>query len=196
MARGVAFGRASGGRASSPLRVRIAGSGGQGVVLAGVMLAEAAVFAGLNATQSQAYGPQSRGGASQADVIIAGGEIDFPRAEALDVLVVLTDSACASYAPELVPGGLLLVDGDVVTPLDGPWNEHRLPILAAAAAAGGRVTANVVALGALWQLTRLVPLPALKEAVSARVPENLRALNLMALDAGVRLSAREQVVHG
>lgn len=175
------------------LRVRIAGAGGQGVVLAGVMLAEAAVSAGLNATQSQAYGPQSRGGASRSDVIIAKGEIDFPYAEALDVLVALTDAACAGYSGELVPGGLLLVDSDAVAPAGGPWNERRLPIAATAGAAGARLAANVVALGALWSLTRLVPLPALEGAVATRVPESLRALNLRALDAGVRLAAEGEV---
>jgi len=178
----------------SDLRVRVAGSGGQGVGLAGVLLAEAAILGGLNATQSQAYGTQSRGGASRSDVILAEGEIAFPRAEALDVLVALTDAACSAYVGELVPGGLLLVDGDAVTPIDGPWIVHRLPIAAAAAATGARLAANVVALGALWELARPVPFPALQKAVAARVPEGLRALNLAALDAGVRLAAAEAVV--
>ncbi len=178
----------------SDLRVRIAGSGGQGVGLAGVLLAEAAILGGLNATQSQAYGTQSRGGASRSDVILGEGEIVFPRAEALDVLVALTDAACAAYVSELVPGGLLLVDADAATPTDGPWIVHSLPIVAAAAAAGARLAANVVALGALWELSRLVPFPALQEAVAARVPERLRALNLAALDAGVRLAAGTAVI--
>jgi 2-oxoglutarate ferredoxin oxidoreductase subunit gamma len=166
------------------------------VVLAGVILAEAAVLAGLNATQSQVYGPQSRGGASRSDVIIAEGEIVFPRAEALDVLVALTDAACSSYIAELVPGGLLLVDGDSVAPPDGPWIEHRFPIAAAAAGAGARLAANVVALGALCALTRLVPLTALETAVAARVPKSLGPLNLAALAAGFRIAARAEAKHG
>jgi len=181
---------------ASRLRIRIAGSGGQGVVLAGVMLAEAAVLAGLNATQSQVYGPQSRGGASRSDVIISDGEIGFPRAEALDVLVALTDAACAGYIAELVPGGLLLVDSACLVPPNGPWNEHRLPIIAAAAGAGALLAANVVALGALLELTGIVPLPALENVVAARVPVSLRPLNLAALAAGARIAARVEAVHG
>ncbi|MFI5283290.1 MAG: 2-oxoacid:acceptor oxidoreductase family protein [Candidatus Dormibacterales bacterium] len=180
---------------ASCLRIRIAGSGGQGVVLAGVILAEAAVMAGLNATQSQVYGPQSRGGASRSDVIIDEAEIAFPRAEALDVLVALTDAARAAYVAELVPGGLLLVDGDPIAPLANTWIEHRLQMAAAAAGTGVRLSTNVVALGALWQLTRLVPFSDLERAVAGRVPESLRPLNLAALAAGVQIAARAEEIH-
>lgn len=181
---------------ASGLRIRIAGAGGQGVVLAGVMLAEAAVSAGLNATQSQAYGPQSRGGASRSDVIIAESDIGFPRAEALDVLVAMTDAARAAYQAELVPAGLLIVDDDAIAPPTGRWVERHLPITATGEAVGSRLAANVVALGVLWQLTRLVPLAALEDAIAGHVPPALRPLNLAALAAGVRIAEAVGVTHG
>lgn len=182
---------------ASGLRIRIAGAGGQGVVLAGVMLAEAAVNAGLNATQSQAYGPQSRGGASRSDVIIAVDEIGFPRADALDVLVAMTDAARTAYQDELVAGGLLIVDDDdEIVPLARGRIERHLPITATADRVGSRVAANVVALGVLWQLTRPVPLKALEEAVGARVPPALRPVNLAALAAGIHIAEAAGVTHG
>lgn len=181
---------------TSGLRIRIAGAGGQGVVLAGVMLAEAAVSAGLNATQSQAYGPQSRGGASRSDVIIAEGDIGFPRADALDVLVAMTEAARAAYQSELAPAGLLIVDDGATAPPTSRWVERHLPITATAEVVGSRLAANVVALGALWQLTRLVPFAALEDAVGGHVPPALRPLNLAALAAGVRIAEAVGVTHG
>ncbi len=180
------------GRLGNRVDVRLAGAGGQGVVLAGVVLAQAAILSGLNATQSQSYGPESRGGASCSDVAIARGEIGYPKAEQLDVLVALTQEACDRYARELRPSGVLLVDERLVgEPPVGEWSVYALPLLETArGVSGGALGLNMVALGALVELTRLVDERALEQAVIARVPGRHRELNLRALAAGRQLVAR------
>ena len=173
--------------------IRLAGSGGQGVVLAGVILAEAAVLSGREAVQSQAYGPASRGGASRCDVVI-GERIGFPVIAALDVLVALTNDACGSYLAGLRETGLLVTDDRRVGPVRaGPWRARPLPIEATAERAAGTVlAANIVALGALAALTGVVGEPALAAAVRGRVPSPTIAANLRALHAGFELCLTEE----
>ena len=172
------------------IEIRLAGSGGQGVVLAGVILAEAAILSGKNAAQSQAYGPQSRGGASRADVVIAQDAIGFPQAQSLDVLLALTREACERYSPDLRAGGLLVVDAGAGTdPPAGDWRVHALPIAETAAReVGNAIATNMVALGVLGGLTGVVGAEALERAIAARVPARSRELNLRALAAGLRLA--------
>lgn len=171
------------------LEVRLAGAGGQGIVLAGVILAEAAILAGKNATQSQAYGPESRGGSARADVVIADGEIGFPQAQQLDVLLALTQEACEKYASDLRPTGVLVIDARAVPePPAGEWRLCSLPIAETAEHAGSLMAANVVALGAVAELTGIVDAVTMERAVAARVPRQ-RELNLRALEAGRRLVA-------
>ncbi len=171
------------------VEVRLAGAGGQGIGLAGLVLAEAAVLAGRNAAQSQAYGPESRGGASRSDVVIADGEVGFPAATRLDVLVALTQEACDRYRGDLRPGGLLVVDaGRVTVPPDLPVRVRSLPLVDAARRAGDPLAANMVALGALAVLTGVVGSHDLERAIRARVAERHRDLDLRALVAGVELA--------
>jgi len=171
------------------IEIRLAGSGGQGIGLAGLLLAEAAVLAGRNAAQSQVYGPESRGGASRSDVVIADGEIGFPKAGRLDALVALTQEAAERYCPDLRRGGLLLVDERrVPRPPVGEWECRSLPIEGTARSVGSVVAANLVALGALLGVTGLLEPEALERAVSARVSARHRDLNVRALAAGRRLA--------
>jgi 2-oxoglutarate ferredoxin oxidoreductase subunit gamma len=172
------------------VEVRLAGSGGQGIGLAGLILAEAAILSGRNAAQSQAYGPESRGGASRSDVVIADGEIGFPKATRPDVLVALTREACERYRGEVRPGGLLLADRRAADAASGPLEVRVLPLEDAARRVGDPVAANMVALGALAVLTGLVAPAALERAVVARVGPRHRDLDLRALAAGAAL-ARE-----
>jgi 2-oxoglutarate ferredoxin oxidoreductase subunit beta len=177
--------------AGATARVRIAGAGGQGIVLAGLLLAEAAIRSGRNATHAQAYGPESRGGASRADVIVADGEIEFPCAERVDVLVALTDEARRRYAGDVEPGGLLLVDAAHAGAEAPPGVRcHTLPLTATAVArTGSPVGANLVALGALAALAGVVPAAALERAVTARPPGGDAGRALAALQAGLALAA-------
>ena len=98
------------------IEIRLAGEGGQGMILAGIILAEAAaMFDGKNVVQTQSYGPEARGGASKSEVIIAEGEIDYPEVISADVLMVMSQEACDKYTHDLREGGILLVDSGIDT---------------------------------------------------------------------------------
>ncbi len=167
--------------------IRIAGAGGQGVVTAGRILAEAAILSGSNATHNQVYGPQSRGGASRSDVVIATGTIGFPLADDIDLLVVLSAEAYSRYEPELGEDGRLIVDSRCAPDsLNG--GAGQFPVVdTARAICGGQLVTGVVALGVLQALSGVVDTEALHRAVVARVPARHREMNLDALDAGLRL---------
>jgi 2-oxoglutarate ferredoxin oxidoreductase subunit gamma len=171
--------------------IRIAGAGGQGVVTAGRILAEAAILSGSNATHSQVYGPQSRGGASRSDVVIATGEIGFPLADAIDLLVVLSSEAYSRYQPGLGERGRVIVDSRC-TPASGNGDVGRFPVVdTARAISGGQLVTGVVALGVIQGLAGLVDADALRRAVGARVPARYREMNLQALGAGMQLAGGE-----
>lgn len=166
--------------------VRLAGAGGQGMILAGVILAEAAaVYDGLNAVQTQSYGPEARGGASRAEVIIARGEIDYPKVIEADVLLCMSQEACDTFYDRVKEDGCIIVDSTHVSRLPSQ-RAITLPITRIAQDATGRViTASVVALGVLAGLTGVVTAPALEMALSQRVPEGTEEVNLRALAAGL-----------
>lgn len=168
--------------------IRIAGAGGQGVVTAGRILAEAAILSGSEATHSQVYGPQSRGGASRSDVVISTEAIGFPLADSIDLLIVLSAEALAKYEPELGADASLIVDSRCAPDsLNG--NATRFPVVdTARAVSGGQLATGVVALGVLQAHTGVVDADALEQAVAARVPAQHRNMNLDALAAGMRLA--------
>jgi 2-oxoglutarate ferredoxin oxidoreductase subunit gamma len=171
------------------LEVRLAGAGGQGIVLAGLILAEAAVAAGKNATHAQAYGPESRGGASKAEVIVSDGEIEYPYADRADVLLALTPEAWERYGTQVKPGAIAIVDSDrVVVGASANVRCHALPIVAAAQRVlGTGVGANLVALGALVALSDIVPREALEQTVAVRRPGGSVERALALLRAGFAL---------
>jgi 2-oxoglutarate/2-oxoacid ferredoxin oxidoreductase subunit beta len=174
--------------ASGEYRVRLAGAGGQGIVLAGLLLAEAAVGAGKNATHAQAYGPESRGGATKAEVIVSDGAIDFPYAECTHALLALTQEAFERYAAGVEPGGLVLVDGDRVA-TNGAVGYRALPIVATAQRVlGTTVGANLVGLGVLIALSGVVPATAVERAIARRRPGGSIERALAAFRAGLGLA--------
>lgn len=165
--------------------IRIAGTGGQGVILAGILLADAAVRDRKKVVQSQSYGPEARGGASRAEVIISDGEIDYPKVLDADVLLCMSQEACDRYAPKIKKGGLLILDSTHVTraPL---VRAVRVPITELARQATGReITANILALGLLVGLTGIVSRESLEAAVRARAPRGTAEMNLKALAVGL-----------
>jgi 2-oxoglutarate ferredoxin oxidoreductase subunit gamma len=179
--------------------IRLAGSGGQGLILAGIILAEAAgVYDGKFVCQTQSYGPEARGGASKAEVVISDAPIDYPKAIQPDVLLALNQKSLEAFSSDLKPGGLLLVDADLVK--EAPAGRVlALPFTRIARDLGRAMAANIVALGALAQLTGVVSLQSLETAVLARVPKGTEDLNRQALAAGVaaaqaggRVSAPEE----
>lgn len=168
--------------------IRIAGAGGQGVALAGRILAEAAIMSGHQAAHSQAYGPLARGGASRSDVAIATEGIGFPLAESLDMLVMLSDAAYKRYSADTAEHTVVIVDREIRLP-DGDCHCSLLPMTATAReTAQNAVVTGVVALGALQRYASLVDPEALEQAVATRVPAAHRDTNLRALAAGFGLS--------
>jgi 2-oxoglutarate ferredoxin oxidoreductase subunit gamma len=175
---------------AASLEIRLAGAGGQGIVLAGLMLAEAAVAAGKNATHAQAYGPESRGGASKAEVIVSDGEIEYPYADRADVLLALTPEAWERYGTQVKPGAIVIVDADRVAVGAGiDVRRHALPIVATAQRVlGSAVGANLVALGALVALSAIVPRETLEQTVTGRRPGGSVERALAAVRAGFALA--------
>ena len=163
----------------------MAGSGGQGLILAGIILAEAAgIYDGKFVCQTQSYGPEARGGASKAEVVISDSEIDYPKAIRPDVLLAMNQKSLDAFSSDLKPGGLLLVDADLVQEVPAS-RSLALPFTRIARELGRAMAANIVALGALAQLTGAVSLNSLSAAVLARVPKGTEDLNRRALAAGV-----------
>ncbi|HOD37631.1 MAG: 2-oxoacid:acceptor oxidoreductase family protein [Candidatus Marinimicrobia bacterium] len=171
--------------------IRLSGAGGQGLILVGKVLAEAAaIYDGLNATQSQSYGPEARGGASRSEVIISDGDIDYPKAENIDLLLALTQEACDKYIADLKPDGILIVDSQMVTKIpDGNFKVVALPIIQSAVERLGKfVVSNIIALGVIYKLAGIVSEDAIKNAIRARVPKGTEELNLKAFQTGIELA--------
>ena len=172
---------------SKRYEIRFSGAGGQGLILAGVIMAEAAsIFDGLQAVQSQSYGPEARGGASKSEVIISDGPIDYPKATIVDALLALTQEACDKYSHDLKEGGVLLIDSDLVKRQpEGNFNVVSFPITNTAKNEVGReIVTNIVALGAMVALTGAVTRESAEKAVLARVPEAFLELNKKAFNIG------------
>ncbi|MBF8258204.1 MAG: korC [Actinobacteria bacterium] len=172
---------------SERFEIRFSGSGGQGLILAGVIFAEAAtIFDKINAVQSQSYGPEARGGASKSEVIISDKPIDFPKARAIDLQLSLTQESCSKYYKDIKPDGTLLVDEDFVRDIPkGTFKVIKMPIIRTASEEIGKAfVANIVAIGAITALTGKVRLESVEKAVLSRVPKGTEEMNKKALRAG------------
>jgi len=181
----------------SRFEIRFSGSGGQGLILAGVIFAEAAtIFDKKNAVQSQSYGPEARGGASKSEVIISDQAIHFPKATSIDLQLSLTQESCTKYYKDLKPDGTLLVDEDFVREIPkGTFKVIKLPIIRTAAEEIGKsFVANIVAIGAIAGITGQVTYEAIEKAVLSRVPKGTEELNKKALKAGFDLANKARTV--
>ncbi|MCL4440754.1 MAG: 2-oxoacid:acceptor oxidoreductase family protein [Firmicutes bacterium] len=168
----------------------LSGYGGQGVVLGGIILAEAAaVYDGLHATHNQSYGPEARGGASKSEVIISKGVIHYPEIEHPDILVALNQEAADKYGPDLKENGIFIVDSGC-----NPAKTKKkvkffiLPMVGTAIKiAGSEMVTNIVALGALAAVTKVVSRGALEKAILSYVPKGTEELNLRAMNSGFEI---------
>jgi len=170
--------------------IRVAGSGGQGVILAARILGEAAALRteGLNAVQSQAYGPEARGGASKSEVVYDRGPIDYPKAAHPDLQIILTQKACDSYCHDTNKGATVIFDDFfVTTPPKLDAEVYMLPIVKMARELGNEIVVNMVALGAAARVLDkkgLVKPDAIKQQILESVPAKFKELNANAFDAG------------
>ncbi len=166
--------------------IRLSGSGGQGIILMGIILAEAiGIYEGRYVSQTQSYGPEARGGSSKSEVIVSDEEIDYPKAIKLDLLLAMNQRSCDEFFKDLKPDGILVVDSTFVSQLP-TTKAIEIPFTRIARERFGReVVANIVALGALTQIIPMVSPRSMEAAVLARVPKGTEKLNRDALKAGI-----------
>lgn len=171
--------------------VVMAGSGGQGLIVSGMILGEAAMLEGKNVAQTQSYGIASRGGFSQAEVIIDKGEIVFQQVEAPDIALALTEEAMERYMPLAGSGTPVFYDTSLLATRQGD-NLYGFPFTEMGAKLGHAGTANMIALGAMSALTGVVSLQSLAAVISRRFSGKTAEMNLKALQAGASLTRSEQ----
>jgi len=165
--------------------VRFAGYGGQGLLTAGLILADAAaLYENKKVIQTQSYGPEARGGASKSDVVVSDDEIAFPKPEKTDILVAMNQTAVDRYTGALAENGTLLADATFVTTVTFP-DTYLIPFTQIARDKFGKeLYANVIALGALVEIKAVVSREAITKALEHRVPQAALATNKEALEAG------------
>ncbi|MBP1723005.1 MAG: pyruvate/ketoisovalerate oxidoreductase, gamma subunit [Deltaproteobacteria bacterium] len=177
--------------------VRIAGFGGQGVVLSGIVLGTAAMYDNRFSTQVQSYGPEARGGACKSEVVISDEEISFPMVIGPEFFIALSQEALDKYIGDLPEGKTLIVDEDLVKniPERKGIRIHRLPMTRVAdRKLKNRMFTNIVMIGAVTEFTGLVSREAMREAVKNIVPRATIEKNLAALEAGFTLA--EETMEG
>lgn len=175
----------------------LSGAGGQGLILAGAILAEAAgVYEGKEVVQTQSYGIQARGGASQSSVIISEEQIKYPEVLVPDILLCLSQESYNRYEPALREGGILIVDRDLVTVQNSRDTNgiFCLPFTAEAERMDRRILANVIALGALAVITGAVQVESLAQALPQRLPARNVPQALEALELGRQLAVEQGMV--
>ncbi len=177
---------------SKQLELRLTGSGGQGLITAGIILAEAALKDNKNAIQTQSYGPEARGGASKAEVIISDESIDFPKVTLPNMVLALTQVACDKYISDISEEGTIIVDDSIVMP-EGLKAARILsvPIIQTAKnEVGKEIVANIVALGVIVGITGVVTRESLEKAILSRIPRGTEDLNKMALQKGYEIAEK------
>jgi 2-oxoglutarate ferredoxin oxidoreductase subunit gamma len=173
--------------------IRFSGFGGQGILTAGYILGKAAaLFDQRHVTLTKSYGPESRGGASSAQVIISDEEINYPRVMQPELLVAMSQEAYAKYISELASGGLLLIDADLVE-LSCPRDDIQVRSIPATRIAerelGRKIVANIVMLGFVAANTDVVSFEGIRQAVLSSIPKGTEELNMRALERGYQCSA-------
>ncbi|OGO29657.1 MAG: hypothetical protein A2Z16_15170 [Chloroflexi bacterium RBG_16_54_18] len=164
--------------------IRIAGFGGQGVALAGMVLGKAlTIYEDMEAVMTQAYGPEARGGASSANVVLSDQPIAYPFVQAADVLVALSQEAYTKFRPETKPQALVLVDQELVVPQNDD-TVYAIPSTRVAEELGRRVVTNMVMLGFLTAVSGLVQIENMQRAIETSVKPNTVTLNLQAFNCG------------
>ncbi len=172
---------------SEKKEIRLAGFGGQGIILAGHILGKAAtLFDKKEAVFTQSYGPEARGGSCSADVVISDEVIHYPKVGAPSLLVLMSQGALATYGGSMNPGGVIIVDEDMVKMDKDPEGTtvYRVPCTRIAEDLGRKIVANIVMLGAIAALGGAVSYESMKESVLSSIPPGTEELNISAFDKG------------
>lgn len=172
------------------IEIRISGLGGQGVVLAGRILGEAAVYSGKNAVQTQSYGAEARGSAAKSEVIISVGKIGFPMVRKCDILIAMSQEAVEKNVKALKEGGLFLVDSTIVKSV--PKTKARIFKIPATEiskkAFGEKLYANMIMLGALIKIAMIVNEESMEKVINDTFPEKFGSINIEAYKKGKELA--------
>ncbi len=169
-----------------PLRVRLSGRGGQGIMLAGTLLAEAAMQDGLHVVQTQSYGPEARLGAAKSEVVISTRDIAFPEVLVPDLVLCLSRDAYLKFGRKVADGGVVLLEEAILKDVPDAKGQV-LPLRATARDLGNELSLNVVGLGALVAITQAVSRDGLRSALRHRMKPEYLDLNIGALEAGFAL---------
>ncbi|HXR16593.1 MAG TPA: 2-oxoacid:acceptor oxidoreductase family protein [Terriglobales bacterium] len=168
--------------------IRIAGFGGQGVILSAIVLGKAAsIFQGAFATMTQNFGPEARGGACSAQLVLSDSPVLYPYVTRPDILVVTSQEAYTRFVPELKDGGILIVEQDLVrvSDSDKKLQVYSIPATRIAEVLGKRMVQNSVMVGFFTAVTNLLDADAVGRAVADSVPASFRELNLKAFEKGL-----------
>jgi len=170
------------------IEIKLGGFGGQGIILAGYIIGKAsAIFDKKNATLTQSYGPESRGGACSAKLIVSDEEVDYPEVLFPNVLIVMSKEAYHKFSPELIEGGTLLYDDDLVEnniKIDKSVKAYAIPATRMAENLGKKIVANVIMVGFFAAIMDVVTKRSLEEAIKTSIPKGSEELNLMAFQKG------------
>ena len=176
--------------------IRIGGFGGQGVILAGIILGKAAsIFDENEAVQTQSYGPEARGGASKCEVVVSDSEIDYPKVQSPDILVAMSNEALIKYIVDLKDEGTLIVDPSTtdIEDVRDFIDQHNIKVYEAPATKtandeiGLKIVANIVMVGAITKITGVISENATIEAIKDSVPAGTEEKNINAFNAGFNL---------
>lgn len=176
------------------VNMTLSGSGGQGLGLAGMIMAEAGILEGKEAIQSQSYGPEARGGASKSDVIIGDEELDYPKVLNPEILLAMSQPAFDKYYGDVAEGAVIVIDSTFVKQPEAAGAKlYALPITKTAKEeVGNPMCASMVALGAISALTGVVSKENLLKAVANRAPKGTAELNCGAAELGYRMGERSK----
>ncbi|MCK4297500.1 MAG: 2-oxoacid:acceptor oxidoreductase family protein [Candidatus Marinimicrobia bacterium] len=168
-------------------KIKISGFGGQGVILSAYIIGKAAsIYDGKNASMTQAYGPEARGGACSSQVVISPKEVDYPLVDEADVLIALSQEGYDKFISILKKDGILLYDSDLVENLkhSSKINSNPLPVTRVAEELGNKIVANVVMMGFFTAVAKMVSIEAMKQSIQESVPSKYTELNMRAFDEG------------
>lgn len=170
------------------LKIKIGGFGGQGIILAGYIVGKAAaIYDKKNATLTQSYGPESRGGACSAQLIVSNEEVDYPKVTNPDYLVVMSQEAFDKFTPDLVKGGTLLYDEDMAKPsnnLGKSTKVYSIPATRYAEELGKKIVANIIMLGFFTAISGIVAPRSMENAIRSSIPKGLEEINIKAFNRG------------
>ncbi len=171
--------------------IRLGGAGGQGLIQAARIIAEAAaIYDNKNAAESRSYGPEARGSASKAEIIISDETIDYPKADNIDFLIALTQQAYDKYIKDLLPDGIAVIDSRI-RPSDQPGHKkiYSAPLIEIAEEKCGKQSmVDIVALGFFAGINEIVNKDSIRKAILARIPRNSEDVFMRAYDAGLEAS--------